>query len=175
MEALLKNVKKELTNIADKGISSSNLDATKKLVDIYVGLKEACCEEGGERDMYNTRGRGRDGRYRDSYDDWDYDDYGARGGRGGSRGGRGNYNGNYGHYPLDDRIERYFTRMREGMENYDEGRIRYRDGGSQERMVEGIEMTMAAIVTFVESLVDFAETSEEKEIVRKYANKIKKI
>lgn len=168
MEALLKKVKKELDNIADKGITSSNLEATNKLVDIYKDIKEICeMEEGGEL-MYGARARGRDGRYKDG-SDWDYDDYGARGGRGGSRGG------NYGHYPMDERLERYFNRIREGMENYDAGRNRYREGGSHERMVDGIEMTMAAIVTFVESLVDFAETSEEKEIVRKYVDKLKKV
>jgi len=102
--------------------------------------------------MYDARGRGRDGRYRD----YDYDDYNARG----SRSGR-SYNDydNYGHYPLDERTERYLTRIREGMENYDAGCSRYRDGGSNERMVEGIEMTMGAIVNFIESLMDIAETS----------------
>lgn len=47
-------------------------------------------------------------------------------------------------------------------------------GGSNERMVEGIEMTMGAIVNFIESLMDIAETSQEKEIVRKYVDRIKK-
>lgn len=166
MEALMKKVKKELDTIADKGISSSNLEATNKLVDIYKDLKEICeMEEGGERGMYGARSRGRDGRFKG--DDWD-DDYGARGGRG-SRGG------NYGYYPIDERHERHFDRMREGLEHYSAGRRRYMDGGSHERMVEGIEMTMAAIVGFVECLVDFAETSEEKEIVRKYVDKLKKV
>lgn len=169
MEALLKKVKKELDNIADKGITSSNLEATNKLVDIYKDLKEVCAmEDGGEQGMYGARGR-----YRDS--DWDHDNYDARGGRGGSSSGRGSYNGSYRYYPLDDRMERYFTRMREGMENYNAGRNRYMDGGSQDRMIDGIEMTMSAVVTFVEALVDFAETSEEKEIVRKYVEKLKKI
>ena len=76
--------------------------------------------------------------------------------------------------PFNNETERYFTRMREGMENYDAGRSRYRDGGSNERMVEGIEMTMGAIVNFIESLMDIAETSQEKEIVRKYVDRIKK-
>ena len=53
--------------------------------------------------------------------------------------------------------------------------MRYRDGGSNERMVEGIEMTMGAIVNFIESLMDIAETSQEKEIVRKYVDRIKKM
>lgn len=162
MEALMKKVKKELDTIADKGISSSNLEATNKLVDIYKDLKEICeMEEGGEHGMYGARSRGRDGRYKD-YDDWDR--YEARG-----------RDRSYGHYPIDERHERHFDRMREGLEHYSAGRRRYMDGGSHERMVEGVEMTMSAIVGFVESLIDFAETSEEKEIVRKYVDKLKKV
>ena len=42
-------------------------------------------------------------------------------------------------------------------------------------MVEGIEMTMCAIVDFIEALMDLAETSQEKEIVRKNIDKIKRI
>lgn len=158
MKELQKKVKKELDNIAEKGITSSNLEATNKLVDIYKDILEICEKEnGGEDTMYGARGR--DGRYRD----YDYDRYETQG------------RSNYGHYPLDERTERYLIRMREGMENYDAGRSRYRDGGSNERMVEGIEMTMGAIVNFVESLMDIAETSQEKEIVRKYVDRIKKM
>lgn len=166
MEELKRKVKKELDNIAEKGLTSSNLETTNKLVDIYKDIMEICeMKEGGEDGMYNARGR--DGRYKDH----DYDTYDVRG----SRGGRGgNYNDNYGHYPLDERTERYFERMREGMEDYDAGRMRYRDGGSNERMVHGIEMTMGAIINFIENLMDIAETSQEKEIVRKYVDKLKK-
>ena len=42
-------------------------------------------------------------------------------------------------------------------------------------MIDGIEMTMGAVVNFVESLMDYAETSQEKEIVRKYVSKIKNV
>lgn len=164
MEELKKKVKKELDTIAEKGLTSSNLETTNKLVDIYKDIVEICSqEEGGKSEMYDARG-GR-GNYRDSYSD--YNDYNAR--------GRGRYNENYGHYPLDERTERYLRRIREGMEDYNEGRGRYRSGDSDERMVEGIEMTMGAIVNFVESLMDIAETSKEKEIVRRYVDKIKKV
>ena len=61
------------------------------------------------------------------------------------------------------------------MDDYNEGRIRYKDGSSENRMIEGIEMTMGAVVNFVESLIDYAETSQEKEIVRKYVNKLKNV
>lgn len=173
MEELLRKVKKELENIGDKGLSSSNLDTTYKLIDIYKDIKEACYyEDQVENDTYGARGRGRGrGRYRD---DDDYDNYGRQGS--GSGGGRSNgYGGNYGHFPLDERTERQFDRMREGMYNYNEGKNRYRDGDSKQRMIDGVEMTMGAIVNFIESMVDFAETPSEKEIVRKYVDKLKNI
>jgi hypothetical protein len=113
----------------------------------------------------------------------DEERYGARDGRGGNSSGSYNdkyyierFNDNdYNHRPLDERTERHLNRMREGMYDYNAGRMRYRDGGSENRMIDGIEMTMGAIVNFVESLMDYSETSQEKEIIRKYVNKIKNV
>jgi hypothetical protein len=82
-----------------------------------------------------------------------YDDYSARG-----RDSRGRYSDDYGYYPREDRWDRYLARMRDGMNDYSAGRTRYRDGGSNERMIDGIEMTMGAIVNFIDSLMDIAET-----------------
>lgn len=148
MDLLLKRVKKELDAIADKGITSSNLETTNKLVDIYKDIKEIECMGDGNGDF--NRGRGG---YNDKYYIERYNDHGS----------------------LDERSERYLNRMREGMNDYNTGRSRYRDGGSETRMIDGIEMTMGAVVNFVESLIDYAETSQEKEIVRKYVNKLKNV
>lgn len=145
MEMLLKRVRKELDAIADKGISSSNLETTNKLVDIYKDLKEICAMD---NETYDARGRRDSSRY---------------------SGDRYNF------HPIDERYERYLSRMRDGMSDYGEGRNRYRDGGSESRMIDGIEMTMGAVINFVESLMDYAETSQEKEIVRKYINKLKNV
>ena len=152
MDLLLKRVGKELETIADKGISSSNLDSTYKLIDIYKDIKEINCMD--EKGSYN-----------DKY-------YIERYNRGNDRSQSGDYNT---HYPLDERHERYLTRMKEGMSDYNAGRMRYRDGGSEQRMIDGIEMTMSAIINFVESLIDYSETPQEKEIVRKYINKLKNV
>lgn len=150
MNELLRKVKKELENIGDKGLTSSNLDTTYKLIDIYKDIKEAdyyCSMIDGENENYNGRRRDSMGRYMEKWDK------------------------GYPTYP-NERTDRYITKMRDGMETYNMGRDRYRDGGSNERMVEGIEMTMEAIVHFIESLMDLAETSQEKEIVKKYIDKI---
>lgn len=164
MKELLRKVEKELENIGEKGLTSANLETAYKLMDIYKDAKESCYYEqmieGG--DTFDARGRARDSRGR--YMDGNYD-----------RGGYWEATGNYGHGPMGERTERYMRRMREGMSDYDEGRTRYRDGSSDDRMIQGLEMTMGAIVNFVESVIDYAETSREKEVVRKYIDKLKKI
>ena len=147
MDLLLKRVGKELETIADKGISSSNLDSTYKLIDIYKDIKEINCMD--DKGTYNDK------YYIERYNRGD-DSYNT-------------------HHPTDERYERYLTRMREGMSDYNAGRMRYRDGGSEQRMIDGIEMTMGAVINFVESLIDYAETSQQKEIVRKYVNKLKNV
>lgn len=165
MHRLLEKVEKELDNIGDKGLTSSNLDTTFKLIDIYKDIKESeyyDCKT-REGDSYDARRRGSDGRYMSGRDYWDerYHD--------GDWEARGRYN-------IDDKYNRYMTRMKEGMEKYTEGRDRYRNNGdSSDRMVDGIDMTMDAICMFVESLADFAETSKEKEIIRKHLNKMKNV
>lgn len=129
MEELLKRVEKELDGIAEKGVTSSNLEMTYKLMDIYKDIKEA---KYYDKMNYSTN-------YTDRYE-------------------RGRYDrDNYGY--MDDRTVRYMNRMKDGMDNYSTGKNRYRDGGSNERMIEGIEMTMCAIVDFIENLMDAAETS----------------
>lgn len=163
MHRLLERVEKELNTVADKGLTSSNLDSTYKLIDIYKDIKESEYYESKLKDDSSSydmpRSRDSRGRYNDSdrYNrrgDWDSDRYGM-------------------YYPGDERTERYIERIRDGMGRYNAGRSRYRDGDSSDRMVDGIEMTMSAICMFVESLMDYAETSQEKEVIRKHINKLK--
>ena len=154
-ERLLERVEKELDAIADKGLTSSNLETTYKLIDIFKDITESCYYEKMTEDGRYSGDR-RDNRY--YYDDnrnrdnWDRDRRGT-----------------------DDRAERYLTRVHEGMENYNTGKMRYRNGDSNTRLIEGMEMTMEAIQMFISYLMDYAETSQEKEVIRKYIDKIKNL
>ncbi len=65
--------------------------------------------------------------------------------------------------------------MREGMYNYRDGRSRYRDGDSKDKMIDGVDMAMGALVNFVEYMLDNVETSHEKEVIRKHIEKLKKM
>lgn len=78
-------------------------------------------------------------------------------------------------YNINSTLEVANVPVGAGMSDYNAGRNRYRDGGSESRMIDGIEMTMGAVVNFVENLIDYAETSQEKEIIRKYVNKLKNV
>lgn len=159
MKELLRKVEKELENIGEKGITSTNLDTTYKLIDIYKDIKEACYYEdqvSKNEDSYDARDSR--GRYRDWKDSHDYREYNS-----------------YRNYPLSERDERYFDRIREGFYNYNEGRDRYRDGQSKEKMIDGVDMAMGALVNFVEYMMDNVETSQEKEVIRKHIDKLKKM
>lgn len=167
MRELLEKVERELEKIGDKGLTSSNLDTTFKLIDIYKDIKESeyyqhMCED---EKSYDARRRDSRGRYMGH----DEDDYDARGDRGGSRGRYNTY------YPWGEREERYFDRIRQGMDEYAEGRGRYRDGSSQDKMLDGIELAMTALVSFVETLYDHVETTKEKEVIRGHIEKLKKL
>lgn len=163
MYKLLEKVEKELENIGEKGITNSNLDTAYKLIDIYKDIKESKYYDKETQGSFDARARDSRGRFMGDYD----------GGRGGEWEATGRYNTSY--PMLDERSERYFSRMRDGMERYNAGKDNYRGGDSQDRMLDGIEMTMSAICMFVESLMDFAETSSEKEIIRKHMDKMKKL
>lgn len=100
-----------------------------------------------------------------NYDD---DSYGRRGVPGSGRGRGGRYRG-------DDRWNEHLDRIMDGADMYQYGRSRYRDGGDSERMYDGLEKLMYAICMFIESTMDFAESPEEKEIIRKHIQKLKNI
>lgn len=168
MDKLLDNVKKELKQIEDEGLNSNNLDHAAKLTQMYHHLSEEE-REGEDKLMRHTDyGRGGSGRVDYNYqnDRPYYDDYpyGRRGGY--SR--RGGYRGN-------DSFRDHLDRIMEGADMYEYGRNRYMEGGSEERIYDGLEKLMYAVCTFVESTMDFAETPEEKEIIRKHIQKMKNL
>lgn len=160
MDKLLGRVEKELENIADKGLSSSNLDTTFKLIDIYKDIKEADyydCQTGGSYDAQRLDSRGRYMGDRDAWkiEKWDSD--------------RSHEYENLG--PM----KRYFDRLGDEMDTYNMNRGRYRKGDSSTRIEDGIDMVMDAIHKMIECLYDYAETAQEKEIVRKHIDKMKNL
>jgi tRNA U34 5-carboxymethylaminomethyl modifying GTPase MnmE/TrmE len=66
-------------------------------------------------------------------------------------------------------------RMIDGMDQYEYGKERYMHSGDESRVIEGLEKLMYAMCMFVESAMDFAETPQEKEVIRKHVQKISHI
>ena len=166
MQKLIGMVKKELGEIQEKGLNSSNLELASKLADIYKDLaKGKYYEENEQGGLEMTDyGRYRDGGYGASYrpvyrgDDYGtYPDYGRR----------GRYRGT--------RMQEHIERMREGADEYEYGKERYMHSGDDSRVVDGLEKLMYAVCMMVESAMDYAETPQEKEIVRKHIQKIKNV
>ena len=95
-----------------------------------------------------------------AYNERRYNEYGNDYGRQYRTGG-GGYSGN------DSRIREHMNRIMEGAEQYEYGRERYQHGGSEERILDGLEKLMYSICMFVESTYEFAQSPQEKEIIRK--------
>lgn len=148
MHKLIENIDKEIDCIAEQGINNGNIEVLSKLVDIKKDITTIEAME-GETEM----------RY---YDENPYSYYG---------------NGSYGrrYRGRDDRISERGRRIIEGIDNYRYGRDRYMDGGNSKQMQEGLEDVMYSVCGLVETIVDLAETPEEKEIVRKHVDKLKNI
>ena len=169
MEKLKELIKKELKEVEAKGLTSSNLESTSKLVDILKDIEEVEKHESGMHNEYKIEGR-----YKD-YKPEGYGDYREEYGR-----PYINYD-NYAN-PRDRRYNIYNPRMKdhidriaEGAEMYEYGRDRYQHGGSEERLHDGLEKLMYAVCMFVESTMDFAQSPQEKEIIRKHIQKIRNI
>ncbi|MBO5871460.1 MAG: hypothetical protein J6Q75_02300 [Bacteroidaceae bacterium] len=69
----------------------------------------------------------------------------------------------------------HMDRMMDGVDQYEYGKERYMHGGDESRVIEGLEKIMYAVCMFVESAMDFAESPQEKELIRKHIQKIKNI
>lgn len=188
MEKFKKSIEKELKEIEQQGLNMNNIEVASKLVEMLKNLsKIEKSEEGDEKGMrkyreYDDYRGDYERRYRDD-DDYSYGrrsrdsrgrfrDSGYREGGYREGGGGGYQDGGYGHgnkfYEMLDRLE-------ECVEEYEYGRSRYREGGNEERMHEGLEKLMYSICMFIESAMNFAETPEEKEIIRKHVKKLQSI
>lgn len=166
MDKIKKMVKKELQEIEEQeALTADNLEVLEKLSEIYKNILDI--EEKEEGGDMNYRERGYGGYRGDNYRDGGYGrnyerDYGRQ--------YRDDYNGPDNQYP--PRMKDHLDRIREGMEMYDYGRDRYMHGGGEERIHEGLEKLMYAVCMLVESTMEFAETPQEKEIVRKHVQKL---
>lgn len=145
-------IEKEINKIAEKGLTSSNLDTAYKLIDMYKDLKtvEAMDEAG----------------YSEAYDEDSYRGRNMRSYNGNSYARRGEHyvRGHYSRESADPR-ERYMS-MKES--------YRYsRSGNDKQSMIDSLDDYMNDMSRKLQSMMDDADTNEERETIQKYMNKIR--
>lgn len=175
MQDLIRKIKKELKELGDQGITSSNIQLLEKLSISLKNLQESQ-EEEGEMRMRDYRDGGygdyeRGYRDRGGYRNGGYGEY--RDGRGGGYGRPYMDGGGYGH--LDPRMREHIEHICDGIEMYEYGRDRYQHGGTEEKMIDGLEKIMYAVCMLVETASDAAQTPQEKEVIRKHLQKIRNV
>ena len=162
-DKLLENIEQELDNIAEKGLSASNLEHAYKLIDMRKDLMEDA-ESGGYSGEYSGRRQHRDsmGRYaRNSYGDDRYS--GTYSGNGYSYGGHGNSFA----AAADDQHERYMNAKRSYRSNH--------SGDCKQRVIDSLEDYMEQFKQHMEELARDADCAEERDTINKYIRKIESV
>lgn len=142
-EKVISRVEESIKKIIDEGITTNNLEHLYKLSKI----KHLAKEDGEMQGSYGNYGNyGR----RPGYDSYG-DGYGRRG-----------YDMKYRGHDHIDRMSDYYGR-------YEEGRQRY---GANDDTLKSLEYMLQSAVEFFEMLKSEANTQEEMNMVRKYAQRI---
>ena len=189
MKKLCELIESELSKIAEKGLTSSNLETAYKLVDMYKDLKNTeYWETKGEYydtvlmemqggysqndgysmmdDDYAMRGRKRDrmGRY-SREDGMGSQSYArGRGGRGRGYSREGGYSQNDGGYSMYDR--------------YMDAKQSYRSNQSmdgKQKLMESLEDYMDDFTEKIKEMSRDADSAEERELINKFMSKLQNI
>ena len=180
MEKLCKVIEQELDKIAEKGLTTSNLETAYKLVDMYKDLKNTEYWEtkgeyydyvlmemqGGyshdgyamDEDEYSMRGRKRDRMGRYSRDDGMMHDDRMR------KGGRRDYSMNAGRDTMYDR--------------YMDSKMSYRSNQSmdgKQKLMDSLEDYMDDFTEKIKEMHRDADTPEEREMISKFMTKLQNI
>lgn len=189
MKKMCELIEMELGKIAEKGLTTSNLETAYKLIDMYKDLKNTeYWETKGEyydtvlmemqggysegnysmmEDDYSMRGRKRDRMGRYSRDDGMGGQSYARGGRRDNRGRysrEGGYSQNDGGYSMYDR--------------YMDAKQSYRSNQSmdgKQKLMESLEDYMDDFTEKIKEMSRDADSAEERELINKFMNKLQTI
>ena len=179
MKKLCELIESELSKIAEKGLTTSNLETAYKLVDMYKDLKNT--------EYWETKGEYYDtvlAEMQGGYSERDYammdDDYSMRG-RKRDRMGRYARNDGMRH---DDRMRRGGRRdysMDDGYSMYDrvmDAKQSYRSEKSQDskqRLMESLEDYMDDFTEKIKEMAHDADSQDERDLINKFMNKLQNI
>lgn len=164
MTRMLDVICDEIEKIAEKGLTTSNLETAYKLIDMYKDLKTVEGMEGyegysGYDGEYSGRGRRRDsmGRYTSSYND----------GYSGNRySGRDGWN-DHGYSGRGDKYARYLDQKESYRSN--------KSADCKQRLMDTLEDYMQDFTMQMEQLARDSDCAEERSTIRKYIDKLKTI
>lgn len=144
-ERVIGIVEDSIKRIMDEGITTTNLDHLYKLSKIKHLAKE-------DKEMYG--------------------EYGNYNGRGPGHGSYGNYGDGYGRRGYDRKYRGYdhIDRMGDNYGRYEESRNRY--GANNEETLKSLEYMLESVVNFFDMLKSDANSQEEMNMIRKYAQRI---
>lgn len=178
MHKLRENAEKELKEIEEKGLSSSNIDNAYRLVEIIKGVdKINMMQDGGgysrdgysrdmedysqERGGYSRNGYySREGNYSNDYDNGNS-----------YRRGRSATTGRYVHRPNYSRLSGDDT----DMDRYKEDKRQYsnsRDGGDKERMLDSLERLVVNVCDMVVQIDRDCDCVDERDIIFKHVKNL---
>ena len=192
MKKFCEIIETELGKIAEKGLTTSNLDAAYKLVDMYKDLKNTdYWETKGEYydtvlmemqggyshndgrmmdDDYSMRGRKRDRMGRYSRDDGMSYDGGQSYARGGRRDNRGRYSRDGG-YAMNDGGYSMYDRYMDAKQSYRSNQSM--DG--KQKLMESLEDYMDDFTEKIKEMSRDADSPEERELINKFMTKLQNI
>ena len=190
MKKLCELIESELSKIAEKGLTTSNLETAYKLVDMYKDLKNTEYwetkgeyydtvlmemqngSEGGYSmmdDDYSMRGRKRDRMGRYSRDDGMMRD-GQSMARNSRRDNRGRYSRDGG-YSMNDGGDYMYNRYMDAKQSYRSNQSM--DG--KQKLMESLEDYMDDFTEKIKEMHRDAETGEERELISKFMTKLQNI
>lgn len=170
MRKLCEVVEQELHKIAEKGLTTSNLDTAYKLIDMYKDLKNT--------DYWETKGEYYDHvlmEMRGGYSH-DLDEYSMRGRK---RDRMGRYSREDGMIHDDMRMDRRYSHN-DGMmhDRYMDAKMSYRadkSHDSKQRLMDSLEDYMDEFTNKIKEMSRDADTAEERELINKFMVKLQNI
>lgn len=191
MKKLCELIESELSKIAEKGLTTSNLETAYKLVDMYKDLKNTeYWETKGEYymtvldemqggysqndgypmmgDDYSMRGRKRDRMGRYSREDGMGGQSMARGGR---RDNRGRGYSRDGGYAMNDGGYSMYDRYMDAKQSYRSNQSM--DG--KQKLMESLEDYMDDFTEKIKEMSRDADSAEERELINKFMTKLQNI
>lgn len=154
---LLNKMEESINKILDEGLNTTNLETLLKLSKIKHYTKE----DMNMMNEYNSRRPGYDnygdyGNYNMNYGNYNYGNYNRRG-----------YDMKYRGYGHLDRMSDNYGRYEEGRRSYNEGNY-----NAKEDTLKSLEYMLESATDFFKMLKEEANSQEEINMIRKYAQKI---